>query len=161
MTEPRERLTDPGGPPDDKSLEAWLGDKPYQLWTELAGLIKKSYPDIFAPEWLFGGKQHGWSLRYKKSKSFCTFVPEKGRFILVIVLGKTEREGFENLREKLSSRTQKIYDDSPTYHDGKWLALSLQSQQSLREALMILGIKRKPHKCLALRSRRTPSPPLS
>lgn len=144
MAEPRERMTDPSSPPDDKSLEAWLGDNAYQLWTELAGLIEKSYPDAFVPEWLFGGKNHGWSLRYKKSKSFCTFVPEKGRFILVIVLGKTEREGIETLRQILSSRTQKIYDESPTYHDGKWLALPLQSQQSLREALAILGIKRKP-----------------
>lgn len=39
MSEPRDRLTDPDNPPDDKSLLAWLGDEAYQLWTELAGLI--------------------------------------------------------------------------------------------------------------------------
>jgi hypothetical protein len=114
------------------------------LWQELAKRIEENYPGIFAPEWLFGGKKHGWSLRYKKSKSFCTFVPEKGRFLLVIVLGKNERDGFESLRTKISPPTQKIYDSATTYHDGKWLALTLQSQQTLRDALVILGIKRKP-----------------
>ncbi|MDR1994247.1 DUF3788 domain-containing protein [Azonexus sp.] len=144
MTELRERLTDPSSPPDDSALAAWLGDQPYQLWKELAELIERDYPGVFIPEWLFGGKKHGWSLRYKKSKSFCTFVPERGRFLLVIVLGKNERDGFESSRAKISSQTQKIYDDSTTYHDGKWLALTLQSQQSLRDALVILGIKGKP-----------------
>ncbi len=144
MAEPRERLTDPSSPPDTKTLESWLGDKPYLLWKELAELIDKCYPGVFVPEWLFGGKKHGWSLRYKKTKSFCTFVPERGRFVLVIVLGKNERNGFENLREKLSSQTQKIYDDSTTYQDGKWLAMTLRGKQSLRDALMILGLKRKP-----------------
>jgi len=144
MNEPRERLTDPRNPPDDITLEAWLGYEPYQLWKELAEFIEKSYPGVFTPEWLFGGKKHGWSLRYKKSKSFCTFVPERGRFILVIVLGKNERDGFESSRAKISSQTQQIYDDATTYHDGKWLALTLKNQESLQDAFVILGIKRKP-----------------
>jgi len=144
MTEPKERLTDPARPPDDQALKAWLGDKPYRLWQELAALIEKNYPKVFAPEWLFGGKKHGWCLRYKKSRSFCTFVPERGRFVLVIVLGEKEREGFERLRTKISCQTQAIYDSSTTYHDGKWLALTVHSRQSLCDAVAILGVKRKP-----------------
>jgi len=145
MVEPKERLTDPACPPDEEALKAWLGDKPYQLWQELAAFIEKNYPAVFAPEWLFGGKKHGWSLRYKKSKSFCTFVPERGRFVLVIVLGAKERDGFERLRTKISSPTQGIYDHATTYHDGKWLALTVQGRQSLEDAVAILGVKRKSH----------------
>ncbi len=64
--------------------------------------------------------------------------------MLVIVLGKDEREAFESIRTKVSPGTQKIYDDTTTYHDGKWLALTLDSKQSLKDALRLLGIKRKP-----------------
>lgn len=144
MTEPRERLTDPSSPPDDRTLEAWLGEKPHRLWQELAEFIERNYPSVFEPEWLFGGRKHGWSLRYKKSRSFCTLVPERGRFVLVIVLGRDERDRFEGLRTQISPRTRRIYDDSETFHDGKWLALTLQSKRSLRDTLTILAIKRKP-----------------
>ena len=144
MTEPGERLADPSRPPDDETLGAWLGDESYRLWNELAESIERRYPGVFAPEWLFGGKKHGGSLRYKKSKAFCALVPEKERFVLVIVLGQKDREKFESLRANISSRTQQIYDDSTTYHDGKWLALPLQSRESLHDALFMLGLKRKP-----------------
>ncbi|MDR2709810.1 MAG: DUF3788 domain-containing protein [Burkholderiales bacterium] len=144
MTDPKERLTDSSCPPNKEILEAWLGDKPYQLWKTLSELIDKNYPGVFVPEWLFGGKKHGWSLRYKKSKSFCTFVPERGRFILVIVFGKSEREAFERMRTTVTPQTQEIYDNATTYHDGKWMALTLKNKRSLQDAPVLLGIKRKP-----------------
>jgi hypothetical protein len=34
--------------------------------------IKVAYPGVFTPDWVHGGQKHGWSLRYKKSKAFCT-----------------------------------------------------------------------------------------
>ena len=83
------------------------------------------YPDVFTPEWLFGGKKHGWSLRYKKSKSFCTLIPEKNRFALLIVFGDT-------------------YDKAATYYDGKWLLLTIDSNKIVEDVLQLLTVKRKP-----------------
>ena len=36
------------------------------------------HPGTFIPEWIYGGKKHGRSLRYKKSRAFCTFLPNTG-----------------------------------------------------------------------------------
>ena len=42
----------------------------------------------FVPDWLYRGKKRGWSLRYKKSKAFCTFLPEYRLFSVEVVLGQ-------------------------------------------------------------------------
>lgn len=101
-------------------------------------------PISLSPEWLYGGKKHGWSLRYKKSKSFCTFVPEKNRFLLVIVFGKSEREKVDALKPNLSKPTQRAYDAAPTYTDGKWLLLEINSLSILKDVELLLSAKRKP-----------------
>jgi len=77
-----------------------MGDGAYRYWQHLTGLIETLYPGVFSPEWLYGGKKHGWSLRYKKSRPLCTFVPEEGRFKLLLVFGKEERAKVESTATK-------------------------------------------------------------
>jgi hypothetical protein len=81
------RLIEPGMPPNLARVESWIGKKAFSFWTLISGRIAQNYPDVFTPEWIFGGKKHGWSLRYRKNKSFCTLIPEKDRFLLLIVFG--------------------------------------------------------------------------
>lgn len=87
MSESSNRITKPGNPPGDLEISEWIGNEAYEYWKQVRNLIEQIYPNIFAPEWLFGGKKHGWTLRYKKSRSFCTLIPEKDRFALLIVFG--------------------------------------------------------------------------
>lgn len=84
-------------------------------------------PGVFAPDWLDGGKKHGWSLRYKKSKAFCTFLPEYRLFSVVVVLGAAEREKFEARRDSWRPQLVKLYDEAQTYHDGKCLKVVILS----------------------------------
>lgn len=85
MNELTSRMTEPGSPPADSAVADWVGKDAYKYWELITRLIEQSYPSVFTPEWLYGGKKHGWSLRYKKNKSFCTLIPEKNRFALLIV----------------------------------------------------------------------------
>ncbi len=144
MKETSLRLTEPGKPPTLKQIQSWMGRKAYGFWTRVSEMIAQRYPDIFTPEWLFGGKKHGWSLRYKKSKSFCTLIPEKNRFALVIVFGADERSKVESMRHELSVRTRKEYDAATTYHDGKWLHLSVDGEDIVADVERLLAVKRKP-----------------
>ena len=91
-------------------------------------MIARNYPDVFTPEWLYGGKKHGWSLRYKKSKSFCTLIPEKNRCLLLIVFGADERSRVEAMRHELSERTRAAYDEAEIYHDGRWVLLCVDDE---------------------------------
>jgi len=108
-------------------------------------MIDGLYPGIFTPEWLNGGKKHGWSLRYKKSRSFCTFIPERNTFKLQITFGAREREKVEVLRDRISPSTMEAYDNATTYHDGKWLLLTVDSDAILDDIRMLLSIKRRPN----------------
>lgn len=141
---PSLRMTEPGKAPTPRQVQEWIGKEPYDLWTRVAGHIRRSYPDVFTPEWLFGGKKHGWSLRYKKGKSFCTFIPERSRFALLIVFGADERAKVETMRREVSPQTMKRYDEATTYHDGKWLLLAVDSDKVVGDVERLLAVKRQP-----------------
>jgi hypothetical protein len=144
MNEASIRITQQEHPPGDSEIREWIGKGPYKYWKHLIQLIEQAYPNVFSPEWLFGGKKHGWSLRYKKSKSFCTLVPEKKRFALLIVFGAVERAQVEAIKDGLSHYVQREYDRATTYHDGKWLLLTIDSDTVLKDAVRLLAVKRKP-----------------
>jgi hypothetical protein len=137
-------MTEPGKPPAPSQIAAWIGRDAYGFWKRVTHLIGQNYPGVFSPEWLFGGKKHGWSLRYRKGKSFCTLIPGKNRFAIQIVFGAEERVKVETMRNELSSRTQREYDKAATYHDGKWLFLSVDSDKVVDDVKRLLAVKRKP-----------------
>jgi hypothetical protein len=98
---------------------------------------------VFSPEWLFGGKKNGWYLRYKKSKSFCQFIPRQKKFIILIVFGAKERDQVEKVTGDLNPKTKAEYDKAKTYHDGKWLFLNVGNKDIVKDAQKLLSMKRK------------------
>lgn len=144
MDEKNPRMAKPGSPPAIPEVKAWIGAKAYGFWDRITQMITLRYLGIFVPEWLYGGKKHGWSLRYKKSKSFCTLIPEKGCLKILIVFGADERAKIENVRSKLSASVRKQYDAATTYHDGKWVLLTIDSNEILKDIEVLLTVKRKP-----------------
>lgn len=140
------RLTNPEAPPTPQRIKGWIGEAGHAYWMRAADTIEKNYPGVFDPEWLYGGKKHGWSLRYKKSRSFCTFIPERDCFHIQIVFGAKEREKLQEIRDQLSQETLKAYDAATTYHDGKWLFLPVNSDRVLQDIERMLAVKRKPRK---------------
>lgn len=143
-SETSRRMTEPDRPPSDREIADLIGEERFRYWKQTVAFIDRTYPDVFRPEWLFGGKKHGWSLRYKKSKSFCTLIPEKDRFALLLVFGAEERTKVEGIQASLSPYTSNEYDEAQTYHDGKWLFLTIDSEDVLDDAFSLLAIKRKP-----------------
>jgi hypothetical protein len=139
-----QRMTDRDCVPDAKSVARWIGARNFKRWTRVVEFIEANYPGVFEPDWIYGGKKHGWGLRYKKSKSFCTLIPERSRFMLLIVFGVEERKKAEAVLPELKSHAQKDYVEAKTYHDGKWLGLLIDGDDVLADAMRLLTIKRKP-----------------
>ena len=144
MSEENPRITDPEGPPSLKQLETLLGPKAWNFWIGITDFIAHSHPGVFEPEWLYGGKKHGWSRRYKKSKSYCTLVPEKGNLLMVIVFGAKERDQVVAIMDTLSQETREAYHEATTYHDGKWLRLTVDNETVVRDIEKLLAVKRRP-----------------
>ena len=64
----------------------------------------------------------------------------------MIIFGKDERTKFEESRESFSAEVQKIYDESKTYHDGKWVMFYPGDESLFSDFMRLLAIKRKPNK---------------
>ena len=144
MREIRERMLDGSREPDGQSVAQWVGVGEYRRWMRLAGFIESNYPGVFTPDWIFGGKKYGWGLRFKKSKSFCTLIPERNQLVVQIVFGGEERQKVEKILPELSPDIRKVYAEATTYHDGKWLAIVVDRDEVLDDIEKLLAIKRKP-----------------
>lgn len=139
-----DRITDKSAPPDEGDVRDWIGPRAFAHWVKLRTWIDASYPGVFTPEWLYGGKNRGWSLRYKKTKAFCTILPEYRRLSIVIVLGGAEREKFEERRHVWRSQLLKLYDEAKIYPDGRFLTVAISSVEDRREVAELLIVKRPP-----------------
>ena len=138
------RMLDKNQKPDEAAISSWIGPENYERWKLIHQFIESNYPGVFLPgDWLFGGK-HGWALRFKKSKSFCTLIPERNRLVIQIVLGGKEREKVEAILHELSPGIRNEYTSATTYHDGKWLAITVDSDETIADIKKLLAVKRKP-----------------
>ena len=142
--EQRERLVDKSQPPTDESVAAFIGAEAAARWSALLSFIESAYPGIFDGQWLYGGAKHGWSLRFKKSKSFCTLIPERGRMRVLVVFGAAERDKAQDVLPDLTSHVRDDYVGATTYHDGKWVVIDIDSDEVLRDVERLLQVKRRP-----------------
>lgn len=150
MTEVRSRLIDGAKKPTNAEVVAFIGVRNFSRWQRLLDFIHLTYPGLFIPEWLFAGKKYGWGMRLKKSKSFCTFIPERNRLKLLIVFGREERAKAESILNELTSHVHDDYVNAKTYHDGRWVGIVVDSNQVLKDVERLLRIKRMPKRREAL-----------
>jgi len=143
------RMVDGAREPTAADVADFIGKRNAGRWAELTRFIAANYPGVFDIEWLFGGKKHGWTLRFKKSKSFCSFVPERGRFRVLLVFGGAERQKVERLLPDLVSHVREDYGKSTTYHDGRWVLVSVDSAKVVSDIERLLVLKRQPKPGLA------------
>ncbi|MFP3555493.1 DUF3788 domain-containing protein [Paraburkholderia sp. SIMBA_049] len=139
-----DRINDKSAAPDEHTVRDWIGPKAFKHWAELESWIDASYPGVFAPDWLYGGKKRGWSLRYKKTKALCTLLPAYRLFSVLVVLGRAEQAKFEERRYSWSPQLVKLYDEARAYHDGKWLTITISSADDRREVMELVSMKRPP-----------------
>ena len=64
----------------------------------------------------------------------------------MISLGKGWVAKFEADRDNFSKEIQKIYDETQTYHDGKWLMFEPVDTTLFDDFIRLLRIKRKPNR---------------
>jgi hypothetical protein len=139
-----ERMSAKTAPPDDSAVREWIGPEASQQWTELRAWIDANYPGVFEPEWLYGGQKRGWSLRYKKTRAFCTLLPEYQRLSVIVVLGRAERDKFEERRYIWRDKLIKLYDEAKVFPDGMFLAVPVATADDRKELIELLIMKRPP-----------------
>jgi hypothetical protein len=140
------RMLDAAKPPDAREVARWIGSQNSVRWAELTQFIQSHYPGVFETRWWFGGKKFGWSLRFKKSRSFCNLIPERGQFRVLLVFGAVECEKVDALLPDMASHVRDDYAASPTYFDGRWVSVVVDSKAVVADVERLLFLKRAPKK---------------
>ncbi len=131
--------------PAPETLEALTGKKLYDLWTSLRQLIEEKYN--MEQMWNHGGKKWTYEYKYRRGgKTLCALYAKEQTIGFMVILGKDERTKFESMREMFSNAAQKIYDETTTFHDGKWLMFELKDTSLFNDIERLLSIKRKPNR---------------
>ena len=131
--------------PTPETLEALTGKELYDLWTSLHQLIEQKYN--MEQMWNHGGKKWTYEYKYRRGgKTLCALYAKEQTIGFMVILGKEERTKFESMREMFSNAAQKIYDDTTTFHDGKWLMFELKDTSLFNDIERLLSIKRKPNR---------------
>ena len=131
--------------PTPETLEALIGKELYDIWTSLHQLIEQKYNR--EQMWNHGGKKWTYEYKYRRGgKTLCALYAKEQTIGFMVILGKDERTKFESMREMFSNAAQKIYDETTTFHDGKWLMFELKDTSLFNDIERLLSIKRKPNR---------------
>lgn len=86
-------------------------------------------------------------LKFKQGqKTIVTIYIHEDKYTFLIIFGKKEREIFDAERNEFSQYIQEYYDNSKTYHDGKWMFIDVKTLEQLEEIKRLIMIKKKPNR---------------
>lgn len=131
--------------PNTEQITALIGKSLSEVWIALCALIDEKYDmDCL---WDKGGKDWTYEYKYRRGgKTLCALYAKENCMGFMIILGKDERIKFEKDRENYTREVQKIYDESKTYHDGKWMMFEPTDASLFDDFIRLLRIKRKPNR---------------
>jgi hypothetical protein len=116
-------------------------------WKKLTGYIRFYYEMDECWEEGNPTHKHHSNLRFRRGgKTLITLAIREGYFIAAIVLGKEERERFEEQREKFGKAICNEYDNTEIFHDGKWMGFDVRDESLIDDIINLLPIKRKPNR---------------
>ena len=131
--------------PTKEELLALLGQEAYESWET----ISESVDALYDVDRLWNKGFGAWKIEYKYrrgGKTLCAFYGKENTASLLIVLGKDERAKVEAILPEMTEATAKLYTETESFHDGKWLWLPLDARTSWPDIEKMLKIKRKPNR---------------
>ena len=129
-------------PPSKEEVKSTLGAK-FPLWERIIQFIYDNYE--LTADFSYGGRNYGWNLWYRKGgKSLVSLYPQKGGFVAQIVLGNDQTK--EALTMKFCKSVDRLVQETPLLHDGKWLFIPVKSMAEAKDVEKLLLLKRKPIK---------------
>ena len=129
--------------PGPRQAAELLGGHLYTVWTKLCAMIDAAYD--MEHLWADGGKAWACAYKYRRGgRTLCALYARKGCMGFLVILGRAEREAFE--RAEWSPEVWRIYRESPTYHDGKWLMFTPADAALFDDFRRLLALKRRPNR---------------
>ena len=131
--------------PTQKILEELIGSRNMDIWNKLVSDIDGLYE--MDRTWNKGFGDWIYEYKYRRGgKTLCTFYAKQGVANILITLGKAEREKVESKRGDFSESLLVLYDETKTYHDGKWLWIPIDESLVFDDIVNLLKVKRRPNR---------------
>lgn len=131
--------------PGAEEIAVLLGEPRYRVWNELNALIAENY-DMDC-SWNNGGKAWNYEYKYRRGgKTLCALYARENCVGFMVILGKDERQKFEEDKAHYSEEVQRVYEETKTYHDGKWLMFEPTDTALFDDFIRLLKLKRKPNR---------------
>ena len=101
-----------------KELSALLGMTTFEIYKKLCWQIEADYD--MEHIWNKGGSCWRYEYKYRRGgRTLCGLYLRESCLGFMVILGKAEREKFEQDRANFSDSIVQAYDAATTYHDGK------------------------------------------
>ena len=131
--------------PNMDDMTALIGQSLYDVWQKLCAAIDEKYD--MDRIWNSGGKAWTYEYKYRRGgKTLCALYARENFIGFMVILGKDEGTKFEAGGSEYSESVQKVYDDSKTYHDGKWLKFEPVDTSMFGDFMQLLAVKRRPNR---------------
>lgn len=131
--------------PNTEQMTTLVGKSFYEIWNKLCAVIDEKYD--MDRLWNKGGKAWTYEYKYRRGgKTLCALYARENCVGFMIILGKDERLKFEKDRDNYAKEVQRIYDETQTYHDGKWMMFEPIDTSLFGDFIRLLRIKRKPNR---------------
>lgn len=86
-------------------------------------------------------------LKFRRGgKTILTIYIRDDQYDFLVIFGKHERDKFEEQRNDFPKMIRDIYDNSTTYHDGKWMSIPVSDMETLESVKKLILIKKKPNR---------------
>ena len=114
-----------------------------ELWDKFCKFIKNNYNVNSRFEFSKCSLEYGWNVKFKKgSRTLCTVYPRENYFCVMIVIGKKEKEKFENMLCNFCIEIQEIYKATREGNNQKWMMIDLEDEDRKYEDVKeILNIR--------------------
>lgn len=126
-------------------IHSYIGLQALDAWLHLTRFADTNYDH--QSEYIFGGNNYGWNLRYRKSgKTLFSMFPEKDCFTVLLVLGQKELGVYKDREDEFGESFKSVYESAPQFHDGRWLWIKVRSVECISDIEKMILIKKKPIK---------------
>lgn len=114
-----------------------------ELWNKFCMFIKNNYNVNPRFEFSKCSLEYGWNIKFKKgSKTICTVYPRENYFCVMIVIGKNEKDQFENILHNFGIEIQEIYKATKECNNQKWMMIDLEDEnRKYEDVKKVLNIR--------------------
>jgi hypothetical protein len=127
--------------PDLTEIGRYLGGAAEELWLELNHYLEGNFKAKPKHAYSTCSGKPGWNLKYQKSgKALCTLYPEKGRFIVLVVVTLTL---VENMHDSgyANPFIWDFIEEAKPFNKTKWLMIPVEDRAGLENIIELLNYK--------------------